>query len=534
MSAYFDAFEVSARRLAVLRVLFFGLLAFDLWTIFLPHAPRFGAGGFNVSQVPALDAWLPLPTPSVVGALYIVGGLAAFCAALGVGVRLALPVVAACYSGVYFWSQSDSYQHHYLVSLLLVLLCFVPHGAWRGDAAHVRSWAMRLVYVQVSLMYAWTAATKCDAAWLDGSTMNSLLSCEARLHVQAFGNALGWSEAGALRAVSASIMLGEFAAAALVLYAPWWTIGLFVIPFFHAGVEYLDFDIELFSYYMFVLLFALLLPQRWLDRGWDAVAQRLGGPREHVLRALNGDSVPPGVSTPWLIAGATALAAFALLRALPVDRADIGAGLAAAFALGVLAPWNRGAGSVRTSSAIALIAGSGLCLAGLARSEALYDYHRQWGGYLRRSGDVEGAIARYESANAIQHDAPARHVALARLQLKRGEAAAAALNVDEALRRDEAAVSQANAHARSASAGAQDHLELGRAHVRLADTLKFATEVFPAAGRSDDVAALQRKREGHLGDARSAFEANVRSDPACGAGRGELARLRGAGDGADR
>jgi len=534
MSRYFDAFEVSARRLTVLRVLFFGLLAYDLWAIFLPHAPRFGAGGFNVSQVPALDAWLPMPTPGVVGALYLAGGLAAFCAALGVGMRLAVPIVTACYSGVYFWSQSDSYQHHYFVSLVLILLCFVPHGAWRGDAGSLRSWAMRLVYVQTSLMYAWTAVTKCDAAWLDGSAMSSLLTCEARLHVQALGNALGWTEAGAVRAVSASIMVGEFAAAALVLYPPGWTLGLFVIPLFHAGVEYLDFDIELFSYYMFALLLALLLPQRWLDRGWDVVAQRLGGPRQRLLRAMNGDSTTQDVATRWLIAGATALTTFALLRALPVDRADLGAGLCAAFAFAVLAPWRGSSAPARATSALTLITGAALCLAGLARSEALYDYHRQWGGYLRRSGDIEGAIARYESANAIQHDAPARHVALAKLQLKRGVVTAAVLNVDEALRRDALALAEANARARAAEADAEDHLELGRAHVRLAETLKFAAEAFPAAGRVDDLDALKRKREVNLEDARGAFEANLRLDPTCGAGRSELARLRGAGDAGER
>jgi len=534
MIRYFDAFEVSARRLALLRVLFFGLLAYDLWAIFLPHAPRFGAGEFNVSQIPALDAWLPMPTPGLVGALYLVGGLASFCAAIGVGVRVAVPVVATCYTGVYLWSQSDSYQHHYLVSLLLLLLCFVPLRDWRGDAGSVRSWAMRLVYVQISLMYAWTAVTKCDAAWLDGSTMNGLLSCEARLQVQALGNALGWTEAGAVRAVSASIMLGEFAAAALLLYTPGWTLGLFVIPLFHAGVEYLDFDIELFSYYMFALLFALLLPQGWLDRGWDAAARLLGGPRQRLWNAINGVSTSHDVGTAWLIAGVTGLTTFALLRALPLERADLGAALCAAFAVAVLAPWPARAGEAQATSALTLVTGAALCLAGLARSEALYDYHRQWGGYLRRSGDIEGAIAHYESANAIQHDAPARHVALAKLHIKRGDVAAAAQNVDEALRRDELAVAAAKGRARAADARADDHLELGRTLVRLAETLRFAAEAYPAAGRTEDVDALRRKREASLDDARSAFEANLRLDPVCGDGRGELARLRSAGDTGDR
>ena len=543
--AYFSEFTISTRRMALLRVLFFGLLAFDLWTIFLPHAPRFGANGFNVSQLPALDPWLPMPTPEVVGPLYVVGGFASLCAALGLGVRRLMPIITFCYGGVYLWSQSDSYQHHYLITLLLVLFCFVPANAWstRGAAlsnpVSLPSWAMRLVYVQVGLTYAWTAVTKTTAPWLDGSTLQSLLTCEARERLHQVGDRFGWSTDAAVRAAAAGVMVGEYMAGLVYLRRSWWVFGLFTIPLFHAGVEYIQLDIELFSYYMFAVNGVLLMPDRWLDAGWVRTAAWVARVRDRLPFGTAESPPLDTTTTRWVAAGA-AIVTFVALRALPIAGAELAGVLGALVALIALAPWRSagaaGAPEAAPTAALApiwVVLGACLCLVGLQGSEALYDYHRQWAGFLRRSGETAAAIERYEIANAIRSDAPARHVALGRLLLKTGDSAGALAAVDEALRRESLALEAVRARARASGASAEDHLEEGRTHVRIADALAFAAQVYPAAGRASDAAELGRRRSTHLEDARQAFQRNLQLDAVCGEGRSELARLRSKSEGSE-
>ncbi len=67
-------------RLTTLRVVFFGVLAFDQWVLFLPKAVRYGAGDFNVSHVAALDGLLPVPGAELVGVFRLVGGALALMA----------------------------------------------------------------------------------------------------------------------------------------------------------------------------------------------------------------------------------------------------------------------------------------------------------------------------------------------------------------------------------------------------------------------------------------------------------------------
>ena len=100
------------------------LLAFDCWIDLIPHAGRYGVGGFNVSHFAMLD-WLPTPTPGVyIGAMLLTGWLALVMAIRPV--RLGLGLLFGFYT--YGWSMSmlDSYQHHYLVSLLLFSCIFFP------------------------------------------------------------------------------------------------------------------------------------------------------------------------------------------------------------------------------------------------------------------------------------------------------------------------------------------------------------------------------------------------------------------------
>src|SRR5688500_3529258 len=67
---FWHDFEVSWAKWTVFRFVFFGLHAVDAF-LQLGHAPRYGAGGFNVQQLPGEL----LPAPSRAGMTFVYGAL---------------------------------------------------------------------------------------------------------------------------------------------------------------------------------------------------------------------------------------------------------------------------------------------------------------------------------------------------------------------------------------------------------------------------------------------------------------------------
>jgi hypothetical protein len=177
---FWFGFEVSWAKVAIFRVVFFGMLAVDA-LLQIRHAPRYGANDFNVAQLPLLDG---LGAGRVAyGVSQLVIAYALVMVALGVGTRWLLPIAAVLYAWLYFGSQLDAYQHHYLMALVLALACFVP---WqRPDAGKlVRSWALRLILVQLGIMYLWAAISKLDPAWVDGATLGNQISGALRTMIE--------------------------------------------------------------------------------------------------------------------------------------------------------------------------------------------------------------------------------------------------------------------------------------------------------------------------------------------------------------
>ena len=100
------------------------LLAFDCWVDLIPHAGRYGVGDFNVAHFWFLEI-LPTPTPGIyIGTMVLCGWLAMVMAVRPA--RAGLALLFGLYT--YGWSMSmlDSYQHHYLISLLLFSFMFFP------------------------------------------------------------------------------------------------------------------------------------------------------------------------------------------------------------------------------------------------------------------------------------------------------------------------------------------------------------------------------------------------------------------------
>lgn len=144
---------VAPSRLNVMLRLTLLLLAFDCWIDLVPHGGRYGVGDFNVAHFGILDVLLPLPTPTLyVGSLLFTGVLA-FAMALTPW-RPGLIALFATYTLGWAASMLDSYQHHYLVSLVLFSFMFFPLESSRSQrSAETKNvpWAVRLG----GLCFAW-------------------------------------------------------------------------------------------------------------------------------------------------------------------------------------------------------------------------------------------------------------------------------------------------------------------------------------------------------------------------------------------
>lgn len=434
---YWHDFETERMRVVALRVMLFGLVAFDLWAVTLEHASRYGAGGFNVAQIGLLDALLPLPTPAIIATGWLIGGYFALRAAFGIAIRQSIIGATVCYFGIYLWSQVDSYQHHYLVGLLLTLSCFVPEWVWTATRPadvsperwfRVRHWGLRLLYVQMALMYFWTGVTKADPTWLSGATMDQLTNPPAiraliRGWEQSFGLRMGEGYAWA----AWSVMLGELFAAACFLWRRLWVFGLIVVPWFHIGVEILEFDIEWFSYYMIGLDVILLMP----DRGWAAlrsVALRVEPLWQRIAVARPTESG----ARMALAGGSAALCAWVAYR-IPVEGSTMLAVLVGTASLLALWPLPGLAPKLPLYAAVMQVVIAATMSLTAAKAESLYDMYRLWGGDLRRRGDLEGAAEKYTLANAAMPDAPARRFQLAEIYQQLGRREEAAALFEEAL-----------------------------------------------------------------------------------------------------
>lgn len=443
-NAFWFETPVLRSRLTTFRVGFFALLAFDQWILMVPHAPRYGAAGFNVSHVPYIDAVLPVPDAETVTVMYMLGGFLALRVAIGLSVRASLVGLTVLYSAAYYWSQQDSYQHHYLITLLLLLCCFAPlhdlPGLDRarapdtgGDARYVRSWAMRLVYTEISIVYFYTAVTKATRYWLDGWALDRIITVEwVRDAYATVGDALGWSALGPYAFVSHVIMIWQFFVAVAFLFPRLRPLACVTGPLFHVLVEVIELDIGWFSYYMIATYYILLFPDRW----FLALAQPVGrllAPAQHLFdRAVDAGATM--ASKPIAVGVGAACGVLAL--AVPLPAVSV---LAACIGSTTLAALWPAPDPVRTrvaSRAVAHVAAAFVMMLALRMSDVPYDYYRFWAGDLARRGQLEDAAARYERANALAGTRPARHFHLAEIYVRLGRSRAALRAYREGLERE--------------------------------------------------------------------------------------------------
>lgn len=406
--AFWFGFDVTWAKLVLARVVVFALLALDA-LLQIEHAPRYGAGNFNVAHLPLLDAIAPGRALYAIGQL-VLAYLFVF-AACGAATRVVLPVATVVYGWLYFSSHLDSYQHHYLVWLVLVLACFVP---WQrpGDAqpaTRVRSWAMRLILVQLAILYLWAAISKLSGAWLDGRTLAGQLTGPVRALVD---STVGLAGAAAL------VVVIELALAATIWNKRTWWLAAPLGIALHTGILMTSLDIGLFAWLM-LGLYILVVP----DRVWTWLAARRPLP---MLRDV------AGVVRGWGAGGAgwTLLVVAATLGFMLAGASRFDHGWAVSIALlvalivaAVIARVPRIRRHVRTSIAalaVAHVAALSMWTAVDRSTKTASDYFRLWGGSARRLGDPKTSEYAYRRMTEIAPDEGNGHYQLGRLLLDRG------------------------------------------------------------------------------------------------------------------
>lgn len=204
------------------------LVAFDVWLTRISHGGRYGAGDFNVAHFAWLDALQPGVSPALYVGVSTLTGFLCFTLALAPRPpRWLLGVAFALHTWGWAMSMLDSYQHHYLLSIVLLALIFFPrlsaeeallspaprsaetlppkrlparggprHKTKKGsrpDKTHepeptslsplraptTAAWAYVALAWSIAIVYAYTAFSKTSDEWLSGAAMQSVLRLPA-------------------------------------------------------------------------------------------------------------------------------------------------------------------------------------------------------------------------------------------------------------------------------------------------------------------------------------------------------------------
>jgi hypothetical protein len=418
-------FELAREHVALFRFVFFAVLAVDAF-LQISHAPRYGAGDFNVPHF----AWLPLPVGrDAMLALDLILMHLFVLAAFGVATRWVVPLAAGLDAYYYFSSQLDSYQHHYLVVLLLIIASFVP---WHSRDRYVKSWALRLLMVQIALLYAWAAIAKLHPLWLDGTTLQAQIGKKwARELIE---GTVGYAGASWL------VVLAELGLAAAWLLRRATLAALAVGVGLHVGIELTGFRIGQFSYVM-LALYLLMLPTAMVR------VPKLPEPRGAIAIAALGVALVAGVVA-WLasplpvgaavvvVTAAIAGAAFAVQRTATVGAAHLAACLLAlvlAHATDQAVDYYRfWAGSARRLGNTEEMQRAYRALLEIAPGHGSANYYLGHGALEAR--ELDRALDHFRRAQAAEPGKARAFVGEARVQLALGDAAAARAALDQALR----------------------------------------------------------------------------------------------------
>lgn len=298
------------------------LVGLDVWLTRVSHGGRYGAGGFNVAHFGWLDALQPEVSPALYVGVSTATGLLCFALALAPRPpRWLLAVAFVLHTWGWAMSMLDSYQHHYLLSIVLLALVFFPRlraedallaaesappprkkakkkdkkGAPKDEpparasllapAPTVAAWAYVALAASIAVVYAYTAFSKTADEWLAGAAMQRVLRLgpdglpvgnaeDPVALVRDLAAAFGFEGTRFWWLMGHSVVVVQIVCAAGYLLAPFrdvarsvWTrafawVALATALSFHLGAEHMELKIGWFSWYMIVYAFVYLLPER--------------------------------------------------------------------------------------------------------------------------------------------------------------------------------------------------------------------------------------------------------------------------------
>lgn len=408
----------------------YALLAFDVWALMIQHGGRYGVGGFNVAHFAWLERLVPNPTPALYVGLLSASGLLAFCGALGTLPPVGRAVLFGLYSFAWAISLHDSYQHHYLLSWLLLFLASFPTLSVRMCAwtKHViSSLGMSLVATCCAVVYTFTAVSKLSPAWRSGYVLRALSRSNGPLALVPRGlMSVGIAEDSAFRAAALGIVLLQ-ACVALGFLASTLrdtargrglgvlcSVALTLSLSFHLLTE-LDsaFAIGWFSYYMAWIAVVLLVPWRWLQVLLYAPAR--------LSRWLRFETAPPRALVRQT--GTLALG-LAVLTAIEADLPGVLEASLGVYFGGLL--WTS-QGVARRRTRLGFRAWSSLCasfvafLTLLGSGQVRFDYYRRLAGELSRMGQLSQSLEFYRRAERYAPDGQSRRERIRELERQRSE-----------------------------------------------------------------------------------------------------------------
>ena len=380
--------EVPAAKIAFGRFVLFALLAADALAQ-IRHAPRYGSG-FNVAQLPGLDALGPGRV--AYGVCELVLAYVFVVIACGVATRWLVPVAAVIYNWLYFGSQLDSYQHHYLVAMLLIIACFVPWQRSGPLDQPVKSWALRLLLVELGIVYLWAAISKLDPQWLNGAALGMQLHGSLRGLIDA---TIGMHAVAILVPLTELVLVGVWVRPAWPYLAP---LGIL----FHLGIVWTGLEIGLFAWLM-IGLYLFVVP----DRVYLLAVRWLAPVRPRTV-----ELVARVEARKWIVLGLALVVGIACALGCDLPGAR---GVAIVATVGVVIAALRGKRVV--AIALAHMLALTLWLAIDHTTSITRDYYKFWGGTARRLNDPAAAETAYRRLTELAPDDASAHFNLGRLLL---------------------------------------------------------------------------------------------------------------------
>ena len=254
-------------RIKTFRFMFFMLLAIDLYLMsdyVVENANK--SSGFYASKVSWLFEESPFGHPFILSGevlkrFYEVACFGAVFASFGLMYELSCACTAFTYSVIYCGNALLQYQHYYLLCLILWICIFLNEK---------NAWVSRLISVQLSIVYAFTALTKItDGRVFFGGTTFTVLSKRIWVHesVTYLSRSLAIDEGMIWSTTSFTVIIVELLLVVLVVVAVrsrskftmsfTWLIGMTL----HASFQFAgSLRIGFFSLYMFILYWLLIGP----------------------------------------------------------------------------------------------------------------------------------------------------------------------------------------------------------------------------------------------------------------------------------